>query len=97
MSGPQRSGKRAAPPKVDYFGALGATLRKRDPEALRAFLLEQARRFGDETQASEITARKGDDMAALLHQMTLARPDLASLHAESRAWLTERGLPLPPG
>jgi hypothetical protein len=26
-------------------------------------------------------------MTELLHRMTLARPDLADLHAESRAWL----------
>jgi hypothetical protein len=94
---PPRRAKSSAPPKVDYFGALGDAIRKRDPEALRTFLLAQAQRFGDASQAAEITARKPEDMAALMHQMTLARPDLAPLHGESRAWLTERGLPLPPG
>jgi hypothetical protein len=47
-------------------------------------------------------------MTELLHRMTLARPDLADLHAESRAWLaaqvrvnpstdrpTRRGRPAP--
>jgi hypothetical protein len=96
MSERSRRGKRAAAPRGDYFGALGEALRKRDPEALRTFLLAQARRFGDESQAAELTDRRPDEMAALLHQMILARPDLASLHPESRAWLTERGLPLPP-
>jgi hypothetical protein len=34
-------------------------------------------------------------MTALMHQMTLARADLAPLHSESRAWLKARGLPAP--
>jgi hypothetical protein len=70
-------------------------LEQRDAEALRAFLIAQARQFGDEAQAAEIAERAPDAIAALMHQMTLARPDLAALHAESRAWLVERNLPVP--
>jgi hypothetical protein len=30
-----------------------------------------------------------------MHRMILARSDLSSLHAESRAWLRQRGLKAP--
>jgi hypothetical protein len=95
MSLPPRGGKPHPEGKRDYVADLGSTLRRRDPEALRNFLLDQARQFGDESQAAEISGRGPDEMAALMHQMTLARPDLAALHPESRAWLTERGHPVP--
>jgi hypothetical protein len=96
MTTPGRGGEARQKPRSNYAADLGATLQRRDPEALRTFLLAQARQFGDERQAAEIIGRGPEEMAALMHQMTLARQDLAALHPESRDWLTARGLPVPP-
>jgi hypothetical protein len=62
-------------------------LRSRSPSALRDFLVERARRYGDERQVAEIEGRGADDLEALMHRMILARPDLSELHAGSRRWL----------
>ena len=74
-----------------YRDALGATLRRRDPRALRLFLVHNAQRFGDERQARELEAKPQHELEGLMHRMILARPDLQDLHPASRAWLTQRG------
>src|SRR4051812_11218847 len=80
-----------------YVDRLGDVLRERDPAALRAFLAENARRFGDASQVTAITAQSDAEIETLLHRMILARADLASFHAESRRWLAEHGLRGPSG
>ena len=71
----------------DYKARLGAVLRRRDPAALHLFLRQSAAGYGDERQVTEVEQQSHAEMAELLHRMTLARPDLAAFHAESRAWL----------
>ena len=75
----------------DYVRRLGEVLRRRDPEALRGFLVEQAARFGDERQVADVRERNTAELEALLHRMIVARPDLADLHAESERWLATHG------
>jgi hypothetical protein len=74
-----------------YKARLGEVLRRRDPAALHLFLRQHAADFGDERQVSDVERRSHEEMSELLHRMTLARPDLADFHAESRAWLAARG------
>ncbi len=81
----------------DYVRQLGEILRRRDPEALRGFLVEQAARFGDERQVADVRERDPAELEALLHRMIVALPDLVDLHAESERWLATHGAgPLPP-
>ena len=75
-----------------YATQLGAVLRRGDPEALRTFLIENARRFGDEHQVADVDSKSYEEMRELLHRMTLARPDLKDLHRQSRAWLEQHGV-----
>jgi hypothetical protein len=70
-----------------YVVELGRVLRTKSPSALRDFLVEQARRYGDARQIAEIESRDAADLEALMHRMVLARPDLADLHPTSRRWL----------
>jgi hypothetical protein len=70
-----------------YVAQLGDVLRQRDVTALRAFLEAQAGRYGDARQVDAIRAQSDAELEALLRRMTLARPDLADLHAESQRWL----------
>jgi hypothetical protein len=37
-----------------------------------------------------VEERSHREMEELMHRMTLARPDLSDLHAESQAWLAAR-------
>jgi hypothetical protein len=76
----------------NYGHRLGEVLRRRDPIALREFLAEQARRFGDERQVADITGKDVAELERLLHRMIVARPDLADLHAASKRWLAEHGI-----
>ena len=75
-----------------YAAQLGDVLRKRDVTALRAFLEAQAGRYGDERQVAAIRAQSDAELEALLHRMTLARSDLAKLHADSRRWLANHSV-----
>ena len=75
-----------------YAARLGAVLRRRDVVALRAFLIESAQRFGDDTQVSDVQAKSDEEMEELLHRMIVARPDLNDLHRASRQWLFEHGI-----
>lgn len=89
----------SAPGPTDrgYVERLGVVLRQRSPEALKTFLLESARRFGDEGQVAQVAEQTPDEIEILMHRMTLARSDLGALHAESRAWLATQGLRGPTG
>lgn len=80
----------------DYVQQLGAVLRRREVGALRAFLIEQAARYGDDRQVAAIEQQGDDELTTLLHRMILARGDLADLHPASHRWLAEHG-ELPPG
>jgi hypothetical protein len=75
------------PTDSSYKARLAQVLRRRDPAALHLFLRQSAAGYGDERQVADVEQRSQLEMTELLHRMTLARPDLADLHAESRAWL----------
>jgi hypothetical protein len=77
-----------------YRDRLGAVLRARDPAALRAFLLDSARRFGDQRQLDEVSHKSDAELEELMHRMIVARPDLAALHRASRDWLARHGIKL---
>ena len=70
-----------------YVQQLGGVLRQRDVAGLRAFLEAQAGRYGDQHQVDAIRGQSDAEIEALLHRMIVSRPDLSSLHAESRRWL----------
>jgi hypothetical protein len=80
------------PHEPSYAAQLGAVLRQRQPSVLRQFLLDSAKRFGDERQVAEVAAKSDDEMLELLHRMIVARPDLADLHRASREWLFRHGI-----
>ena len=67
-------------------------LRRRDPLALRAFLAASARRFGSVNEAAELENQDPAEVALIMHQMIVARPDLRELHPESQRWLRRHGL-----
>ena len=75
------------PTDSSYKARLAEVLRQRDPAALHLFLRQSAAGYGDESQVADVEQRSQVEMTELLHRMTLARPDLADLHGESRAWL----------
>jgi hypothetical protein len=79
-----------------YRVRLGQVLRGRDPNALHLFLRQQAAGYGDEAQVEDLEQRSHPEMVELMHRMILTRPDLADLHAESRAWLAAHGADAPP-
>jgi len=68
--------------KAEFRRRLDATLRQRDPEALRQFLLD----FG-QWQADTVPA----DVEASMWMMILASPALGDLHAEAQYWLRGHG------
>jgi hypothetical protein len=80
------------PREPSYAAQLGAVLRRRDPLALRQFLLEAAQRFGDQRQVDEVQDKSDTEMQELLHRMIVSRPDLNDLHRESREWLFRHGI-----
>jgi hypothetical protein len=80
------------PREPSYPAQLGVVLRKRDPRALRQFLLDSARRFGDERQIADVQDKSDDELTELLHRMIVARPDLGDLHRSSREWLFRHGI-----
>ena len=79
----------------EYAAQLGAVLSRRDPQALRGFLIENARRFGDPAQEAELLQQSGAALAMMMHRMIVSRPDLAAMHAESQRWLQEHGFDAP--
>lgn len=80
------------PRQPSYPAQLGVVLRRRDPRALRRFLLDSARRFGDTNQVADVEAKSDEEMTELLHRMIVARPDLGDLHRASREWLFTHGI-----
>jgi len=78
-----------------YGDLLGDVLRQRSVAALRLFLETQAGKYGDERQVDSIRAQSDADLEQILHRMTLARADLADLHAESERWLAAQAGPVP--
>ena len=75
-----------------YRDELGSTLRRRNPLALRTFLIASARRFGDDRQVANVEAKSDDELEELMHRMILSRPDLEDLHRASREWLFRHGI-----
>jgi hypothetical protein len=75
-----------------YAAQLGTVLRRRDVVALRTFLLQSARKFGDEKQVDDVESKSPDELEELLHRMIVARPDLTDLHRASREWLFRHGI-----
>jgi len=69
---------------LSYRERLGDTLKKRDPQVLREYLIQQARTFGDDAQVTAISSPSDAEMTQLMHRMILARPDLKELHPASR-------------
>ena len=67
-------------------------MRRRDPLALRRFLIDNARRFGDARQVGDVEAKSAGELEELMHRMILARPDLEDLHRGSREWLFRHGI-----
>ncbi len=63
-----------------YVAELGRVLRTGKPAALKIFLLDRARQYGDDRQVAAIEAKDRAELEALMHRMILARPDLADLH-----------------
>jgi hypothetical protein len=61
---------------------LDATLRQRDPNALRAFLLDSGQWQEDTLPA---------DVPTAMWMMVLASPSLADLHVEAQGWLQSHG------
>ena len=68
--------------KAAFRRQLDATLRQRDPVALRAFLLASGQ-WQEDTIPS--------DVPMAMWMMILASPALADLHAEAQAWLRANG------
>ncbi|MBX5490252.1 MAG: hypothetical protein IRZ14_03765 [Chloroflexi bacterium] len=88
----KRTGAARPAGATGYAAELGAVLRRRDPEALRAFLAASARRYGNAGEAAAIEAMPREEMLLTLHRMIMARPDLRDLQAESARWLRTHGL-----
>lgn len=80
------------PREPSYAAQLGAVLRRRDPHALREFLLQSAQRFGDQRQIEDVQAKSPEQLEELMHRMIVARPDLRDLHRASREWLFRHGV-----
>jgi len=78
-----------------YVEQLGAVLRTGDPEQLRAFLADNARRYGDDAQVEQITHQSAGELEGLMHRMILSRSDLSNLHEGSRQWLARNGVRVP--
>jgi hypothetical protein len=68
--------------KATFRRQLDATLRQRDPEALRQFLLASGQWQENTTPA---------DVPAAMWMMILASPALSDLHPEAHSWLRSHG------
>ena len=73
-----------------YLRRLSTVLKKRDVDALREFLKEEAAARDPERMA-EIESISSEDLETRMYKMILARPELADLHADARRWLRDRG------
>jgi hypothetical protein len=70
------------PEYTDFRSQLDAILRRRDPQALRAFLISAGQWPEDAPQQPE----------QQMWLMIAGSPDLRDLHEEARTWLTTHGL-----
>jgi hypothetical protein len=77
--------------EASYAHQLGEVLRRRDPIALQLFLIQNARRYGDQRQVAEVEGQSHAELEELMHRMIIARADLKDLHRASRQWLFSRG------
>jgi hypothetical protein len=68
--------------KAAFRRQLDTTLRQRDPDALRAFLLDSGQWQTDTVPA---------DVPAAMWMMILASPALSDLHLEAQSWLRSNG------
>ena len=73
-----------------YVRGLLNVLRKRDVDALRGFLIEEAE-LRDPSRVAEIQSIGDDNLEARMYKMILARTELGELHADARRWLREHG------
>lgn len=73
-----------------YIKGLLIILRKRDVDALRDFLREEAM-VRDPERANEIDIISDCDLEARMYKMILTRQELGDLHADARRWLREHG------
>ena len=71
------------PREPSYAAQLGNVLRRRDVVALRSFLLQSARRFGDDRQAADVESKSDDEMEEL--NEIRAERDLWMARAEALA------------
>lgn len=74
-----------------YIKGLLIILKKRDVDALRDFLLEEARVRNPE-KVEEINYISDEDLEARMYKMILSRQELGDLHADARRWLREHGI-----
>ena len=71
-----------------YVKQLSIVLRKRDIDALREFLREEAS-TRDPLMAAEIDEISDCDLETRMYKMILARPDLSDIHSDARRWMNE--------
>jgi hypothetical protein len=76
-----------------YVQRLSYVLRKRDVDALREFLKQEAV-VREPERALEIESIPNHELETRMHKMILARPDLGDLHADARRWLRENTAPI---
>jgi hypothetical protein len=77
--------------EASYAHQLGEVLRRRDPIALQLFLIQNARRYGDQRQVADVERQSHAALEELMHRMIIARADLKDLHRGSRQWLFSHG------
>lgn len=75
-----------------YRVRLADVLRRQDVRVLRAFLADNARRFGGLAHIEEVEGQSDEEIEELMHRMIIARPDLSDLHRSSREWLFTHGI-----
>lgn len=73
-----------------YVKGLLTILKKRDVDALRDFLREEAEARNPE-MADEIKYIPDEELETRMYKMILARQELGDLHADARRWLREHG------
>jgi hypothetical protein len=61
-----------SPVASSYAEQLAQVLARRDPNLLREFLVENARRFGDARQVAEVEGKSPDEMRELMQRMISA-------------------------
>jgi hypothetical protein len=78
---------------LEFREQLRDTLASGDVRAFRAFLRDEGRSLGD--RELEAMGRWSDEaLRPLMYRMVIADPHLKAHHAEARAWLRERHIPL---